>query len=254
MSKEPPPSANVDPVIAAMAAAVAYDHPSPEPHARAHPSAGPSKPRRTLHRIGAKKRNWCWNWFAQDEHDKNVAICDYCGRSVRRLKSDRGSPKKLLEHLHTHKITPEMENPARKQPTYTAGAESFYHSIQKRRRPRSTASDVATPAASASSPGRVAEDGRGGDENTATPASAATDHDPAATALFAFRTLRFLLENDVYLHVIFSPSWGELVARRAHPNIDAFLRQLEAQFDADGEDACMAALHRCADLHNSQQP
>ena len=30
-------------------------------------------------KLGARKRNWCWNWFTQeDPRDKNVATCDYC--------------------------------------------------------------------------------------------------------------------------------------------------------------------------------
>ncbi|KAH3675028.1 hypothetical protein WICMUC_002860 [Wickerhamomyces mucosus] len=65
-----------------------------------------SKPRvnKPGQKFGAKKRSWVWNWFVQDPIDCNIAICDFCGKVIKRLGSDKGSPKKLGEHLKTHKI------------------------------------------------------------------------------------------------------------------------------------------------------
>ncbi|CDK25224.1 unnamed protein product [Kuraishia capsulata CBS 1993] len=64
-------------------------------------------------KFGAKKKSWVWNWFVQDDLDLNVAICDQCGKCIRRLASDKGSPKKLSEHLRTHRIDRETVNPNR---------------------------------------------------------------------------------------------------------------------------------------------
>ncbi|WPK27594.1 hypothetical protein PUMCH_004987 [Australozyma saopauloensis] len=67
-------------------------------------------------KYGAKKRLWVWSWFAQDPSDPNVAVCDYCGKVVRRRPSDKGSPKKLSEHLRTHKLTKTLANNTRAMP------------------------------------------------------------------------------------------------------------------------------------------
>ena len=56
------------------------------------------------HKFGARKRSWVWSWFKQDPSDYNLAICNVCNKSIRRIESDKGSPKKLSEHLKTHKI------------------------------------------------------------------------------------------------------------------------------------------------------
>lgn len=64
-------------------------------------------------KFGAKKKLWVWSWFVQDQHDPNVAVCDFCGKVVRRRPSDKGSPKKLNEHLRTHKLNKTLVNPAR---------------------------------------------------------------------------------------------------------------------------------------------
>lgn len=80
-------------------------------------------------KFGAKKKSWVWSWFAQDSQDPNIAACDYCGRIITRLASDKGSPKKLSEHLKTHKLTRESINNTRPIPidghgnTYTQSGE-----------------------------------------------------------------------------------------------------------------------------------
>lgn len=246
-----PASANVDPVIAAMAAAVAYgrESHSPEPQPESTPASEPSKPKPKSHQLGAKKRNWCWNWFTQDPNDKEVALCDYCGRKVRRLKSDRGSPKKLLEHLHTHKITPEVENPARPATPadsgYTAGVQSFYKTITRRKKlkARPNQPSLLSSATTADNPN---SSGSNGDEivtheslYTTTPPVLAG---PSATSAFALRTLRFIVENELFLPVIFSSSFGELVQRHANPEIDEFLRHLQRVHDSEGVSRCIEIL------------
>lgn len=67
-------------------------------------------------KFGAKKKSWVWTWFVQDTQDPNVAACDYCGKIITRLSSDKGSPKKLTEHLKTHKLTRDSINNARSIP------------------------------------------------------------------------------------------------------------------------------------------
>lgn len=64
-------------------------------------------------KFGAKKKLWVWSWFVQDQNDPNVAVCDFCGKVVRRRPSDKGSPKKLNEHLRTHKLNKTLVNTAR---------------------------------------------------------------------------------------------------------------------------------------------
>lgn len=80
-------------------------------------STGPkiTKPRinKPGQKFGAKKKSWVWNWFIQDTVDSNVATCDFCGKVIKRLASDKGSPKKLGEHLKTHKIDKNSINPKR---------------------------------------------------------------------------------------------------------------------------------------------
>ncbi|KAH3685808.1 hypothetical protein WICPIJ_003221 [Wickerhamomyces pijperi] len=76
------------------------------PHPRAQAISQPRAPRvnRPGQKFGAKRRSWVWEWFIQDPTDYNIATCEVCGKCVVRLSSDKGSPKKLAEHLRTHKI------------------------------------------------------------------------------------------------------------------------------------------------------
>lgn len=79
-------------------------------------------------KFGAKKKLWVWTWFVQDLNDANVAACDFCGRIITRMPSDKGLPKKLSEHLRTHKLTKDLINTTRAIPvdgngiTYNPGA------------------------------------------------------------------------------------------------------------------------------------
>jgi hypothetical protein len=61
-------------------------------------------------KFGAKKKSWVWAWFKQDVDNRNVATCEVCCKVVTRLESDKGSPKKLSEHLRTHKLTRDSKN------------------------------------------------------------------------------------------------------------------------------------------------
>lgn len=80
-------------------------------------------------KFGAKKRLWVWLWFVQDYTDPNVAACDFCGKIIVRLPSDKGLPKKLTEHLRTHKLERNSINYSRAIPidgygvTYTPSGE-----------------------------------------------------------------------------------------------------------------------------------
>lgn len=79
-------------------------------------------------RFGAKKRLWVWTWFVQDQNDQNIAVCDYCGKIITRVPSDRGLPKKLVEHLHTHKLTKNLINTSR--PLSMEGNGPFMSNLQ----------------------------------------------------------------------------------------------------------------------------
>lgn len=79
-------------------------------HQRRSSTHSSPKPKRTRKnrpgkRFGAKKRSWVWPWFKQDARNPNIAVCNSCMRAIVRVPSDKGSPKKLVEHLRTHGIT-----------------------------------------------------------------------------------------------------------------------------------------------------
>ncbi|ODQ82397.1 hypothetical protein BABINDRAFT_164198 [Babjeviella inositovora NRRL Y-12698] len=77
-------------------------------------AVGPLEPRKKPGvKNGAKKRSWVWDWFVQDHADANAAVCDHCQKTILRLALDKGLPKKLSEHLKTHKISRESINPTR---------------------------------------------------------------------------------------------------------------------------------------------
>ncbi|CAI5757020.1 unnamed protein product [Candida verbasci] len=94
-------------------------------------------------KFGAKKRSWVWAWFSQDHQDHKIAACDYCGKVIIRLVSDKGSPKKLSEHLKTHKITKETVNYSRNIPinglgiTYTNSGDSINQQQQDTKKSKS---------------------------------------------------------------------------------------------------------------------
>ncbi|KAG7662015.1 uncharacterized protein J8A68_004515 [[Candida] subhashii] len=67
-------------------------------------------------KFGAKKRSWVWSWFVQDSQNPNVTSCELCGKIIIRLPSDKSSPKKLSEHLKTHKLSKEAINYGRPIP------------------------------------------------------------------------------------------------------------------------------------------
>lgn len=68
-------------------------------------STRPKRKNRPGKRFGAKKKSWVWSWFTQDSENHSVAACDYCGKVVVRIPSDKGSPKKLMEHLRLHGLS-----------------------------------------------------------------------------------------------------------------------------------------------------
>lgn len=231
-------------------------------------------------KLGARKRNWCWNWFTQeDPRDKNVATCDYCGRLIRRMPSDKGSPKKLLEHLNTHKITPDMANPKRKIETanfeqtretqYTAGVQSFYNTINKRKRnPRSkmesgyhdetqsgtAATDPNIDATIGEEPSSAVEhkgtiDANASAVTTATNAVAASSsHENVQQRTFnavdfANLMLDFLSENRVSIDLILSSSFGDILNRREDKGVDGVLREIAQIYGSGGTSADLAVLN-----------
>ncbi|KAI5957968.1 hypothetical protein KGF57_002776 [Candida theae] len=80
------------------------------------PKAKRKRKNRPGKKFGARKRSWVWSWFKQDAKNPNIAVCNTCLRAIVRVSSDKGSPKKLLEHLRTHGITAGTRNsPADRQ-------------------------------------------------------------------------------------------------------------------------------------------
>lgn len=88
----------------------------PDPRSSPNDNKKKERKNRPGQRFGAKKKSWVWSWFTQDSLDPNLAVCDYCGKVIRRLASDKGSPKKLSEHLKTHKLDTHSINNTRAIP------------------------------------------------------------------------------------------------------------------------------------------
>lgn len=109
----------------------AEGNPSPAPQSQLKRAPSDSKgivkrerKNRPGQKFGAKKKLWVWTWFVQDQKDPNVAVCDFCGKTITRMASDRGLPKKLTEHLRTHKLLKTLVNSARELQNPTSYAEA----------------------------------------------------------------------------------------------------------------------------------
>lgn len=74
---------------------------APQSPAALHPAPFRRKPGP---KPGSRKRLWVWRWFHQNPEDPSEATCDVCGRHLKRNATDRGLPKKLVEHLRVHRI------------------------------------------------------------------------------------------------------------------------------------------------------
>lgn len=92
-----------------------------------------SKPRinKPGQKFGAKKKSWVWAWFIQDMNDNDIATCDVCNKPIKRLPSDKGSPKKLAEHLKTHKVDKESINPKRDSISIDQNNNEFFQPVQQ---------------------------------------------------------------------------------------------------------------------------
>lgn len=199
-------------------------------------------------KFGAKKKSWVWSWFVQDSSDPNIAACDYCGKIIIRLSSDKGSPKKLSEHLKTHKLTKESINYSRPIPidgfgnTYTSTGEPLTYTAQYEEAQQqaaltpSSSSNVGMPNPNQQSPSsslsmnaRLNTFGvqQGFDGNFKTEqlkrkeaysyinnrryVSADFDNTPYSAMKFHKHLLKFLTENKLAISVIKSPSFQQLV-------------------------------------------
>ncbi|CAN3358400.1 hypothetical protein DICA3_C19460 [Diutina catenulata] len=202
-------------------------------------------------RFGAKKRSWVWSWFVQDYNNANLAACDYCGRVIQRVDSDKGSPKKLHEHLRTHKLEKSTINYSRAVPidghgiTYTAAGEPLtYPSRYKEDQTRGPA--VAPEPPSASPPASTFRAEITPEEPVASPQahhdqqprphyqqgsfpptkarrtdhnymeqrrfiSAEFDNTPYSPMIFHRHVMKFLTDNKLPISVLKSPSFQQVV-------------------------------------------
>lgn len=116
-----------------------------KPESESIDSDKPKKERKNRpgQRFGAKKKSWVWSWFIQDTTNPNIAACDYCGKVITRLPSDKGSPKKLSEHLKTHKLDKDSINHTRQIPidgngvSYNGNGSLNFDSYQSKPQPQS---------------------------------------------------------------------------------------------------------------------
>lgn len=146
---------------------------------RSHPD---NPPQRVHKKFGAKKKSWVWNWYVQDETDNDIVICEECGKVIKRLASDKGSPKKLAEHLKTHRISKGTEN-TRRNNMATFNPHPPLLSNNAVRQPQ----ELPTPALS--------------------------DFDTSSYSQMKFHkdVMKFLTENKLPISIIRSPSFRQVV-------------------------------------------
>ncbi|KAK6459168.1 uncharacterized protein RJT20DRAFT_13708 [Scheffersomyces xylosifermentans] len=182
-------------------------------------------------KFGAKKKSWVWSWFVQDNSNPNVAACDYCGKIIIRLPSDKGSPKKLSEHLRTHKLNKESINYSRTTPIDGYGV-TFSHQGEPINYPPNYQEQQAAAAAAAAAAvtSNVASNSVSLDDdrrktapkstkateyaNLAAPKrflSADFDNSPYSSMKFHKHLMKFLTENKLPINVIKSQSFRQLI-------------------------------------------
>ncbi|ABN64646.2 hypotehtical protein [Scheffersomyces stipitis CBS 6054] len=179
-------------------------------------------------KFGAKKKSWVWSWFVQDNSDPNIAACDYCGKIIIRLASDKGSPKKLSEHLRTHKLNKDTINYSRSVPidgygvTFTNSGEPINYPSNYEQAPQSTQTSAAGSVAGnavaldddkrRSAPPKTKQ----ADFNTVASApkrflSAEFDNSPYTSMKFHRHLMKFLTENKLPINAIKSKSFRQLI-------------------------------------------
>ncbi|KAL6449554.1 hypothetical protein SBY92_004468 [Candida maltosa Xu316] len=182
--------------------ATSNPHPLASPAPIPSPISKPKRKNRPGKKFGAKKRSWVWTWFKQDPNDPNLAECDYCGKTILRLPSDKGSPKKLNEHLKTHKININSINYARDSSNNTSPTASNNNnngsgaSLNDEMRDDSDVSDDSRSIATEDNHKFISDD---------------LDTSPFTPMKFRTHLLKFLTENKLPINVIKSESFKQLI-------------------------------------------
>jgi hypothetical protein len=187
-------------------------------------------------KFGAKKKSWVWNWFTQDPIDWNIATCVVCNRPIKRLDSDKGSPKKLGEHLKTHKVnqlTPTEKRPdlilgnseasLSNQPTGTStaggtgtnssvSAESARHYFNTiNTTPATFKQHEAQQSGGGSSSSSINTDNNNNSKDAADYDKQDFDLSPYSPSKFQKHLMKFLIDNKLPLSIVKTHSFRELV-------------------------------------------
>jgi hypothetical protein len=170
-----------------------------------------SKPRvnKPGQKFGAKKKSWVWNWFIQSEEDCNLATCDACGKMIKRLASDKGSPKKLGEHLRTHKIDKNSTNPRRDghngMIVHSEEGQRHYYNTLNTSHVTYKVHPLSHEATGAT------EQGVQGGETVPGLDVSEFDQQPYSQAKFQKQIMRFLVENKLPLSVVKSSTFRQVI-------------------------------------------
>lgn len=190
-------------------------------------NAGPkiSKPRvnKPGQKFGAKKKSWVWNWFIQDIGDSNVATCDFCGKIIKRLASDKGSPKKLGEHLKTHKIDRNSVNPKRDSMIVGDASRHYFNTINSNQtfKPHPLSNQAANlqqqqshqqvPQNSYNRQQSTSSTNAGSEFTNTNYDKSEFDQSPYSQPKFQKDIMKFLVENKLPLAIVKSPSFRQVI-------------------------------------------
>lgn len=177
-------------------------------------------------KFGAKKKSWVWNWFIQDIADSNVATCDFCGKIIKRLASDKGSPKKLGEHLKTHKIDRNSVNPKRDSMIVGDANRHYFNTINSNQtfKPHPLSNQTANiqQQQQQQAQQQVPQNSYNRQQSTSTTNTGAdftnTNYDKSefdqssySQAKFQKDIMKFLVENKLPLAIVKSPSFRQVI-------------------------------------------
>ncbi|EGW30945.1 uncharacterized protein SPAPADRAFT_142226 [Spathaspora passalidarum NRRL Y-27907] len=161
-------------------------------------------------KFGAKKKSWVWVWFVQDSTDSNIAACDYCGKIIVRLASDKGSPKKLSEHLKVHKLDRHSINYSRSVPMDGFGV-TYNHNgqVMAQVQHQDAIMEPSTKKQKTSDPDLASNPFELGASSRYLCAD--FDNSPYSTMKFHKHLLKFLTDNKLPISVIKSQSFQQIV-------------------------------------------
>lgn len=185
-------------------------------------------------KLGAKKRSWVWRWFDQDPQNPNIAKCTYCDKIIIRFPSDKGSPKKLLEHLKTHKLNMNSINLARPVPIDAGGLTNSSSSESSSQAPnvgvkkdddnnQNHSSQFAELSLKLANNGNI--------NNKANTNKNLDTNQPFNASRFRMNMLKFLTDNKLSIDVLKSNSFRQLVYDLRPESVNDIL-ELTSMYDA----------------------